>query len=80
MSCEAVLKEALNLWHAMSLDWDAPDTIALLALVAAVWAGWSARVSANEAKRANAQAMYQERRAVFDAFLDLCRHLEATGQ
>lgn len=40
----------------------------------------SAHRSAQEAKRANAQAMYLERRAVFDAFLDLSMHMQERGQ
>lgn len=60
--------------------WNTSDTIALGALIVALWAGWSARQSAVEAKRANTQAMYHERRAVFDAFFDLSMHMTAMGQ
>lgn len=73
MSCEP-------LWSSLWADWDASTTIALLALGAAAWAGVSAHRSAREAKRANAQAMYHERRAVFDAFLDLSMHMQERGQ
>lgn len=65
---------------AMVADWGASETVALGSLVVAVWAGWSAHRSAQEAKRANAQAMYQERRAVFYAFLDLSMHMQFKGQ
>ena len=43
---------------AMVADWGASETVALGSLTVAVWAGWSAHRSAQEAKRANAQAMY----------------------
>lgn len=65
---------------AMVADWGASETVALGSLAVAVWAGWSAHRSAQEAKRANAQAMYHERRAVFDAFLDLSMHMQCKGQ
>lgn len=65
---------------AMIADWGATETVALGSLAVAVWAGWSAHRSAQEAKRANAQAMYHERRAVFDAFLDLSMHMQCKGQ
>ena len=61
-------------------DWGISETVALCSLVVALWAGWSAHRSAQEAKRANSQAMYQERRAVFDAFLDLSMHMQFKGQ
>lgn len=64
----------------MVADWGASETVALGSLTVAVWAGWSAHRSAQEAKRANAQAMYHERRAVFDAFLDLSMHMQCKGQ
>lgn len=73
MSCEP-------LWSSLWANWDASNTIALLALGAAAWAGVSARQSAKEARRANAQAMYHGRRAVFDAFLDLSMHMQERGQ
>ncbi len=60
--------------------WGASETIALVALGVAIWAGCSASRSADEARRANAQAMYHERRAVFDAFLNLSMHMAAHGQ
>jgi hypothetical protein len=68
------------LWSSLWANWDASSTIALLALVAATFASFSAHRSAQEAKRANAQAMYHERRAVFDAFLDLSMHMQERGQ
>ena len=73
MSCEP-------LWSSLWANWDASTTMALLALGAAAWAGHSAHRSAQEAKRANAQAMYHECRAVFDAFLDLSMHMQERGQ
>lgn len=73
MSCEP-------LWPSLWANWDASTTIALLALGAAAWAGVSAHRSAQEAQRANDQAMYHERRAVFDAFLDLSMHMQERGQ
>lgn len=73
MSCE-------TLWSSLRASWDASTAIALLALGAAAWAGVSADRSAKEAKRANAQAMYHERRAVFNAFLDLSMHMQERGQ
>ena len=73
MNCEP-------LWSSLWANWDASTTIALLAFFAAVWAGHSAHRSAQEAKRANAQATYHERRAVFDAFLELSMHMQERGQ
>lgn len=73
MSCEP-------LWASAWGNWDASTTVALFALGVAAWAGHSANRSAQEAKRANAQAMYNERRAVFDAFLDLSMHMQERGQ
>lgn len=65
---------------AMVAGWGTSETVALGSLVVAVWAGRSAHWSAQEAKRANTQAMYHERRAVFDAFLDLSMHMQSKGQ
>lgn len=62
------------------VGWDASDSIAACALLVAGWAGWSAHLSASEAKRANYAARYHERRMVFDAFLDLNMHMNAMGQ
>jgi hypothetical protein len=56
------------------------EVIAFGALLVSVWAGYSAYRSAQEARRANAQAMYNERRAVFDAFLELSMHIQERGQ
>lgn len=67
-------------WTKMVGGLSAPDFVALGALVVAAWAGYSAYRSAPEAKRANFQAMYQERRAVFDAFLVLSMHMQERGQ
>lgn len=69
-----------DLWANLWAGWGASETIAFLALGAAIWAGVSAHRSAREAKRANQQAMYHERRAVFDAFLDLNMHMQQKGQ
>ncbi len=69
-----------DLWSNLWAGWGASETIAFLALGAAIWAGFSAHRSASAAKLANKRAMYHERRAVFDAFLDLCMHMQQKGQ
>lgn len=72
MSCECL--------EMLTAGWDVSDTIALCALLLAGWAGWSAHLSAGEAKRANHAARYHERRMVFDAFLDLNMHMKMKGR
>lgn len=67
-------------FNSLLSNWGAAETIALIALGAAFWSANSSYQSAREAKRANEQLMYHERRAVFDAFLELSHHIQANGQ
>lgn len=67
-------------WQFLFANWGAAESIALIAFVVAGWSAWSSHQSAKEAKRANEQFMYYERRAVFDAFLKISSHIEAEGQ